>query len=74
MGQPYVPMGPCPYGLPHGPVLGPLFYFIYTIGLAFLRRTRPDIYADVSVYWHCAVSEAIAPPLVMSSIMGSLEA
>src|SRR5678816_3985914 len=55
-------MGPCPYGLPQGSVLGPLLYIIYTSGLSTLlaeSQAQGQLYADdIQSYIHCRPANA----------------
>src|SRR5688572_7871617 len=69
---------PAQCGLPHGSVLGPILYTIYTSGVAQLSKAHAvlgQLYADdVQAYTHCLPSNAISAVRVMSGTMDALEA
>src|SRR5688572_31616197 len=71
-------MGPHPYGLRQGSVLGPLLFIIYTSDLASLLASHAmlaQLYADdVQAYQHCLASDAVVTVRAMSLAMESLGA
>ena len=69
-------LGPGPYGLPQGSVLGPLLYIIYTSDIASFLASQTmlgQLYADeVQAYQHCLASDALMTLSAMSQTMEAL--
>lgn len=67
---------PGPYGLPHGSVLGPLLYIIYSSEFGYLLVTHAvlgQLYdEDAPTYLHCPASNGAAAGRFMSLAMDAL--